>query len=246
MSQPKLTIIRTKDYDEMSLRVAELIAEEIRNSDAPVLGLATGGTPVGAYQKLIEWNKAGELDFSGVTTVNLDEYKGLDGTDPQSYRYFMNTNLFDHVNIDKNRTNVPDGTIEDPEEACRKYDEIIASTGGVGLQLLGIGRNGHIAFNEPSDSFSKGTCCVALTESTIEANKRFFDSADQVPRYAYTMGIRSIMSADRIVIAASGADKAEAVSASFCGPITPRVPASVLQLHPDCILVADEAALSLL
>ncbi len=239
-------IIRTKDYDEMSLRVAELLAAEIRAKEAPVLGLATGSTPVGAYCKLIEWNKAGELDFSGVTTVNLDEYKGLDGDNDQSYRYFMNTNLFDHVNIDKTRTHVPDGTIEDPEQACREYDEIIAATGGVDIQLLGMGHNGHIAFNEPSDAFSEGTCCVRLTESTIEANKRFFDSADQVPRYAYTMGIGSIMAARKIVIAVSGSDKAEAVKKAFTGPVTPWVPASILQEHPDCTLVADEAALSLL
>ncbi len=239
-------IIATKDYEEMSLRVAELIAVEIRGHHDPVIGLATGSTPVGAYRKLIEWYEKGELDFSRVTTVNLDEYKGLDGSNDQSYRDFMHHNLFDHVNIDKTFTYVPDGTEEDPEAACLSYDRIIEETGGIDLQLLGMGHNGHIAFNEPSDHFSRGTTCVALAESTIEANKRFFASADEVPRYAYTMGIGSIMAARKIVIAVSGADKAETVKKAFFGPVTPRVPASILQFHPDCTLVADADALSLL
>lgn len=239
-------IIAAKDYDEMSLRVAELLAAEIRSHAEPVIGLATGSTPVGAYKKLIEWYENGELDFSNVTTVNLDEYKGLDPSNDQSYRYFMNSNLFDHVNIDKGNTNVPDGTIEDPAEACERYDRIIESTGGIDIQLLGMGHNGHIAFNEPADSFSRGTCCVALTESTIDANKRFFASEADVPRYAYTMGIGSIMSAKKIVIAVSGAAKAATVKEAFFGPVTPCVPASILQFHPECYLVADEEALSLI
>lgn len=238
-----MKIIKAKDYDEMSLYVASLIENEIKSKKHPVIGLATGSTPIGTYKKLIEWYKTGQLDFSDVTTVNLDEYKGLDGDNDQSYRYFMNTNLFDHVNIDKTRTHVPDGTIEDPEEACKKYDEILDSVGSVDLQLLGLGHNGHIAFNEPTYQFSKGTHCVELTNSTIEANKRFFKNIDDVPKYAYTMGIGSIMSAKKIVIAVSGADKADMVKRAFTGPVTPFVPASILQFHPDCTLVVDEAAL---
>ena len=241
-----MKIIKAKDYDEMSLQVASLIENEIKSKSHPVIGLATGSTPIGAYKKLIEWYKTGQLDFSDVTTVNLDEYKGLDGDNDQSYRYFMNTNLFDHVNIDKTRTHVPDGTIEDPEEACKKYDESLDSVGRVDLQLLGLGHNGHIAFNEPTYEFSKGTHCVELTGHTIEANKRFFKNIDDVPKYAYTMGISSIMAAKKIVIAVSGADKADMVKRFVLGPVTPFVPASILQFHPDCILVADEAALEAL
>ena len=181
-----------------------------------------------------------------MTSVNLDEYKGLSGDNDQSYRYFMDHNLFDHINIDKARTFVPDGLEEDSDKACAQYNEIIRQTGGVDMQLLGIGGNGHIGFNEPNGQFDRTTHCVNLTQSTIEANKRFFASEEDVPRQAYTMGIKTIMQANKILMVASGEDKAEIVKRAFFGPITPEVPASVLQLHNDVTLVGDEAALSLI
>ncbi len=241
-----MKIIRTKDYDEMSGKVAELIAKEILDNRYPVIGLATGSTPIGAYKKLIHWYKEGYLDFSRVTTVNLDEYKGLPRENEQSYWYFMHDNLFDHVNIRPDHINLPDGMNDDPDAECARYDQVIASTGGVHIQLLGMGHNGHIAFNEPSDSFSRGTNCVALQQSTIDANKRFFESEADVPRYAYTMGIGTIMAAKKIVIAVNGKAKAETVKAAFTGPVTPRVPASILQFHPEVYVVLDEEAASLL
>jgi len=209
-----------------------------------VLGLATGSTPVGLYKQLIEWYRNGDLDFSGVRTVNLDEYKGISRENDQSYYYFMHQNLFDHVNIPAGNTHLPDGMEPDSEKECRRYEELIQSMGSVDLQLLGIGHNGHIGFNEPADAFDKLVHCVNLTQSTIEANKRFFASAEEVPRQAYTMGIQTIMRSKKILIIANGEGKADIVRDAFFGPITPMVPASVLQLHNDVTLVADEAALS--
>lgn len=230
------------DYAEMSLKAAEIIAEQVKTKPNCVLGLATGSSPVGTYKKLIEWYEKGELDFSNVSSINLDEYRGLSGDNDQSYRYFMNTNLFDHINIDKNRTNVPNGLEPDAEKACKDYDAIIENSGGIDLQLLGLGHNGHIGFNEPADVFVKTTQCVDLQESTIEANKRFFESIDDVPRQAYTMGIQSIMMAKKIVVVVSGADKADIVARAFTGPVTPQVPASILQMHQDVTIVGDKAA----
>ena len=240
-----MRIYAAKDYKDMSRKAANLISAQVIMKPDAVLGLATGSTPVGAYEQLREWHDKGDLDFSAIRSVNLDEYKGLSGEHDQSYRYFMNHNLFDHVNIPKENTNVPSGLAEDAEAECRRYDGVIRELGGIDLQLLGIGGNGHIGFNEPSDFFAKGTHVVDLAESTIEANKRFFTSADDVPRQAYSMGIQTIMLARRILIIISGEDKAEAVKQGFFGPITPQVPASILQLHPDVSLIADEAALSL-
>lgn len=233
-----------KDYEEMSRKAASLISAQINMKPDCVLGLATGSTPIGTYQHLIKWYQEGILDFSEVTTVNLDEYKGLSGDNEQSYRYFMNTNLFDHVNIDKKNTYVPNGMESDSQKACDDYNAVIDRVGGIDLQLLGLGHNGHIGFNEPSNEFDKVTHCVDLTASTIEANKRFFEKEEDVPRQAYTMGIQNIMMAEKVVIVVSGKDKAEIVAKAFAGPITPQVPASVLQLHKDVILVGDEAALS--
>ena len=232
-----------KDYQDVSRKAANIMSAQIIMRPNAVLGLATGSTPVGLYKQLIEWYNKGDLDFSQITSVNLDEYKGLSGDNDQSYRYFMNTNLFDHVNIDKNRTYVPNGLEEDSDKACADYNEIIRSVGGIDIQLLGIGGNGHIGFNEPDQVFTKGTHCVDLAESTIEANKRFFASADDVPRQAFTMGICDIIQAKKVVMVVSGEDKADAVQKAFFGPVTPEVPASILQLHPDFTLVADEAAL---
>ena len=233
-----------KNYDEMSRKAANIISAQIITKPNCVLGLATGSTPIGTYKQLVEWYEKGDLDFSEVTSVNLDEYRGLSGDNDQSYRYFMNTNLFNHVNIDKSRTYVPNGLEEDSRKACEEYDQIIEQVGGVDLQLLGLGHNGHIGFNEPADCFAKGTNCVDLTERTIEANKRFFEKESDVPRQAYTMGIQTIMRAKKILIVVSGEDKADIVEKAFAGPITPQVPASILQLHNDVTLVGDEAALS--
>lgn len=239
-----MRIIRTRDYDDMSRKAADVIAAQIIMKPDCVLGLATGSTPIGTYARLVKKYKKGDLDFSGVTSVNLDEYKGLTKENDQSYYYFMNDNLFSKVNIDKNRTFLPDGTETDSDKACRDYNQVIANTGGVDLQLLGLGHNGHIGFNEPGTIFEAETHCVDLTDSTIQANKRFFASIDDVPRQAYTMGIKTIMMAKKILVVVSGADKAAIVKKAFFGAITPEVPASVLQLHQDVTIIADEAALS--
>jgi glucosamine-6-phosphate deaminase len=239
-----MEIYRAKNYQDMSRKAANIISAQIIMKPDCVLGLATGSSPIGAYEQLVEWYKKGDLDFSRVTTVNLDEYKGISRDNSQSYYYFMNDNLFSHVNIDRSKTFLPDGMEEDSEKACRQYDEIIHSLGGVDLQLLGLGHNGHIGFNEPGIAFEKGTHCVTLTERTIKANMRFFLSEDDVPRQAYTMGIKTIMSAHKILLVVSGEEKADIVKEAFFGPITPQVPASVLQLHNDVTIVADEAALS--
>ncbi len=233
-----------KDYEAMSRRAALIIAAEIHKNPACVLGLATGSTPIGTYKQLVEMYKAGDISFEEVTTVNLDEYKGLSGEHDQSYRYFMNDNLFNHVNIDKDFTFVPNGLAEDAAAECTEYDEIIEALGYADLQLLGIGHNGHIGFNEPCDSFIKETHVVDLTESTIDANTRFFASKDEVPRQALTMGIGCIMMAGRVLLVANGEGKADAIYNTVCGPITPTCPASILQLHPDVVIVGDEAALS--
>ena len=239
-----MKIYKAKDYKDMSRKAANIISAQVIMKPNCVLGLATGSTPIGTYDQLVEWYNKGDLDFSEVTTVNLDEYKGLPRTNDQSYYYFMHQHLFDRVNIDPERTNVPNGMEPDAEKECGRYEELIRSLGGVDLQLLGLGHNGHIGFNEPGEAFEKETHCVDLTESTIEANKRFFASADDVPRQAYTMGIGTIMQAKKILIIVSGEDKADIVRDAFFGPVTPRVPASILQMHSDVTLVADEAALS--
>ena len=239
-----MRIYKAKDYEEMSRKAAGIVSAQIIMKPDCVLGLATGSTPVGLYKQLIEWYRNGDLDFSGVRTVNLDEYKGISRENDQSYYYCMHQNLFDHVNIPAGNTHLPDGMELDSEKECRRYEELILSMGSVDLQLLGIGHNGHIGFNEPADAFDKLVHCVNLTQSTIEANKRFFASAEEVPRQAYTMGIQTIMRSKKILIIANGEGKADIVRDAFFGPITPMVPASVLQLHNDVTLVADEAALS--
>lgn len=239
-----MILYRAKDYYDMSRKAANIISAQVIMKPGCVLGLATGSSPIGTYKQLIEWYKKGDLNFAGVTTVNLDEYKGLSPENEQSYRYFMNSHFFNHINIDLSRTFVPDGLEADTKKACDKYNRIIAQVGGIDLQLLGLGRNGHIGFNEPGAAFEKETHCVDLTPNTIEANKRFFASEADVPRQAYTMGIKNIMQAKKILVIVSGEDKAAAVRAMLHGPITPAVPASILQLHNDVTIVADEAALS--
>lgn len=240
-----MRVIRAKDYYDASRKTANIISAQVILKPDCVLGLATGSSPVGAYQQLIKWYEQGDLDFSKVRTVNLDEYVGLSAANDQSYIYFMRTNFFDHINIDPRNTHVPNGLELDADVQCAHYDSIIRNLGGVDLQLLGIGHNGHIGFNEPCDHFPKGTHCVDLTQNTIDANARFFESEDQVPRQAYTMGILDIMQAKRVVMIVTGANKAQILKDAFCGPVTPLVPASIMQLHPDFTLVADEAALSL-
>lgn len=240
-----MRIIKAKDYKDMSRKAANIISAQIIIKPDCVLGLATGSTPIGAYEQLVEWYNKGDLDFSEVTSVNLDEYKGLTRDNEQSYYYFMNEHLFSKVNINRANTHLPDGTELDSDKACSDYNKVIRSVGGIDLQLLGIGRNGHIGFNEPSDEFVPETHCVDLTPSTIEANKRFFASYDDVPKKAYTMGIKTIMQAKAVLVVASGKDKAEAIRDAFFGPITPKVQASVLQLHPNVTVVADEEAMSL-
>ena len=240
-----MKIIRAKDYKDMSRKAANIISAQVIMKPNCVLGLATGGTPVGAYAQLVEWYNKGDLDFSEVTTVNLDEYRGLPKEHPESYWSFMHKNLFDHVNIRPEAVHLPDGTNPDAADACAKYNEVIHSVGGIDLQLLGLGPNGHIGFNEPADAFVKGTNKVALTASTIDANARFFASRDDVPTHAYTMGIGSIMKAKRVLLVVNGEKKAQAVKDCFFGPIKPQAPGSILQLHPDFTLVADESALSL-
>lgn len=232
-----MKVIYTKSYAELSEKAAELIAAQVQGKAESVLGLATGSTPIGTYEKLIEMNKAGKVDFSKVTSINLDEYVGLTGDHDQSYRYFMNDKLFNHVNINKENTNVPNGVAADIEAECKRYDALIEEKGGIDLQLLGIGHNGHIGFNEPCDIFEKNTHRVQLGETTIQANARFFGSMDEVPKEAVTMGIQAIMMAKKVLLIANGPDKKDIIEKAVNGPVTPQVPASILQFHPDVTVI---------
>ncbi|MCD7756007.1 MAG: glucosamine-6-phosphate deaminase [Firmicutes bacterium] len=240
-----MRVIRAKDYLDASRKAANIISAQVILQPDSVLGLATGSSPIGIYQRLISWYEKGDIDFSQAKAINLDEYVGLSSIHNQSYAYYMRHNFFDHINIDIRNTFIPNGLDRNARRECSRYDKIIHDLGGVDLQLLGLGPNGHIGFNEPNEEFVKGTHCVELSQVTIDANARFFESKDQVPSKAYTMGIMDIVRARRVVMIVSGEKKAQAVLDSFCGPVTPKVPASILQLHGDFILVADEAALSL-
>lgn len=241
-----MKVICTKDYPDMSRKAANIISAQVIMKPNAVLGLATGSSPIGIYEKLIDWYHKDDISFKHVTTVNLDEYRGLDGTHEQSYRYFMQEHFFNHVDIDPARVHLPNGIAPDPEKECRAYDELVRSLGGIDLQLLGIGLDGHIGFNEPGVAFELGTHLVDLDVSTIEANKRFFNNdASLVPRQAFTMGIRMIMQARKVVLVVNGKAKAEILHKAFWGPVTPEVPASILQMHPDFTLIADREALSL-
>ena len=242
----KMKIILASNYEDMSRKAAAMIAAQVILKPDAVLGLATGSTPIGTYKALIAANQKEEIDFRQIKTVNLDEYVGLSKDNDQSYAYFMAHNLFDHINIDKDNTNVPSGSAQDPDEECRRYDRLIDSLGGIDLQLLGIGHNGHIGFNEPSEAFSCGTHHVTLDAKTVEANARFFESADEVPKTAITMGIKNIMNAKKILLIASGKDKAEIIYRVVTGKVQPFVPATILQLHDDVTIIADREALSLL
>ena len=239
-----MRLYRAKDYNDLSRKAANIISAQVIMKPDCVLGLATGSSPLGTYRPLIEWYKKGDLDFSEVKSVNLDEYKGLPKDNDQSYYYFMHQNFFKDININPENTHIPNGMEPDSEKECSRYNQVISDLGGIDLQLLGLGHNGHIGFNEPDTAFAKMTHCVDLAPSTIEANKRFFASADDVPRQAYTMGIKTIMQARKILLIVSGEDKAQILYDVLNGPITPHVPASILQLHSDVTVVADEAALS--
>ena len=237
-----MKVIIVENYAEMSKKAAEIIQNQIREKEDSVLGLATGSTPEGMYEELVKMYENNELDFSKVTTFNLDEYLGLDSDNDQSYRYYMNNQLFDKINIKKENTNVPDGISEDVEKTANDYDEKLEKIGGTDIQVLGIGGNGHIAFNEPSDSFVGQTHRVDLTKETIEDNSRFFENYEDVPKEAITMGMKSILSAKKIILLASGKNKAEAIVNSLQGPIIPKVPASILQLHNDLVVIIDKDA----
>ena len=240
-----MNIIVEQSYEAMSRVAADIIGRMVASRPDSVLGLATGSTPIGLYEQLVCDYQQGKISFAEITSFNLDEYRGLAGDHVQSYRYFMNQHLFDHVDIDKERTFVPDGSDPDADHACNAYEEAILEAGGVDIQLHGLGHNGHIGFNEPADSFPVNTHVVQLTESTIQANSRLFDSIDEVPREAYTMGIGTIMRTRKILLVANGADKAPAVRDALFGPVQPGMPASILQLHPNVTVVLDAEAASL-
>ena len=235
-----MKFITVKSYEELSKKAAGIIAAQVIMKPDCVLGLATGSSPLGTYANLVKMCDAGEVDFSKVTSVNLDEYVGLDGTHDQSYRYFMDTNLFSKVNIDREKTYVPSGIAKDLAEEGKAYDALIESLGGIDLQLLGIGVDGHIGFNEPDSVFTAQTHPVELDESTIEVNARFFASKDDVPRQAVTMGMMSIMRAKKILLIANGQNKKEVLEKAFSGPVDPMLPASILQLHPDVTVIFSE------
>ena len=238
-----MKIIQCKDYEEISVAAADEVAKVIREKKNPVLGLATGSTPVGMYEKLVKMYEEGELDFSDVTSVNLDEYYPISPDNVQSYRYYMNSFLFDHVNIDKNNTYIPNGNAEDPYGECVKYDSVLDSLEKIDLQVLGIGRNGHIGFNEPDESLYLGTHVTRLSESTVKANSRFFSESEKIPDRALTMGIGSIFKADKIILLASGESKRDAVKQVLSGKLTTACPATLLNLHPDVTLICDSGAM---
>ena len=241
-----IKIIAAENVIEVGKKAADVVTEVLKNKSDAVLGLATGSSPIEMYKELIRRCSAGEISFKNVKTVNLDEYVGLEPTHDQSYAYFMSDNLFNHVDIDKKNTNLPSGLASDPEAECKRYDAVVDSMGGVDLQVLGIGNNGHIGFNEPSDHFTYGTNCVELTASTIDANSRFFASRDLVPTKAITMGIGQIMKAKKILLIANGKGKAEILERSLFGDVTPSVPASILRFAADVVVCADAEALSVI
>ncbi len=241
-----MKILSATDYDDMSRKAANIISAQVILYPDSVLGLATGSTPLGVYKQLIDWYRKGDIDFSRVHSVNLDEYVGLSSEHDQSYHYYMRENFFRHINIKMENTNVPNGLAKDTDAECVRYDRLIVDLGGIDLQLLGIGNTGHIGFNEPDQDFNKMTHKVELKQKTIDANARFFSSADEVPKYALTMGMKAIMQAKKILLVANGEGKAEILCRSLFGPVTPSVPASILQLHPDVTIVADQAALSVI
>lgn len=240
-----MKVIVTKNYDEMSEKAFEIVKEVVVNNKNAVLGLATGSTPLGLYAEMIKDHKENGTSYKDVKTLNLDEYAGLGITSDQSYVYFMRENLFKHIDVDLNNTHIENGKAVNRELECENYNKLIEELPR-DLQILGIGSNGHIAFNEPGTAFDSETHIVDLTESTIKDNSRLFERIEDVPRQAFTMGLKNIMHAKKIVVLASGVNKAKAVYGMLKGPVTESLPASVLQLHPDCTLIVDEAAYSLM
>ena len=241
-----MKIIEAADYNTLSRKAANIISAQVILFPRSVLGLATGSTPVGIYHQLIDWYQKGDLDFSEVTTVNLDEYCGLLPEHPQSYHTYMKENFFSQVNLNPEKTFLPNGLADDIDAECRRYDKLIGSLGGIDLQLLGLGNTGHIGFNEPDDSFDKMTHKVTLKEKTRSDNARFFNSMEEMPQSAVTMGIKAIMQAKKILLVVSGAKKAAILGKALYGPVTPEIPASILQLHPNVTVVADSAAMRLI
>ena len=239
-----MKVIVCENYEELSNQAAKIVSGQLIVKPNSILGLATGSTPIGLYQNLIDMNKKGEIDFSEVKTYNLDEYYPIKKSNDQSYDYFMNEQLFSHINIDKNNTHLPNGEAEDPVKECERYEKMLDAIGGVDLQILGIGQNGHIAFNEPDENLIAVTHLTGLTQSTIEANSRFFASADEVPKQALTMGMGSILKAKKIVILANGANKSKAVAELLNDNITTSNPATMLKVHPDVTLICDKEAFS--
>lgn len=241
-----MKILVVENYEKMSEVAANIIKETMERKPNAVLGLATGSTPIGMYKELIKMNNNGEIDFSKVSTVNLDEYVGLTGENDQSYRYFMDNNLFNHININKDKTFVPNGMEDDYEKECKEYDKKIEELGGIDIQVLGIGANGHIGFNEPNDVLVYGTHKVKLAESTINANSRFFNSIEEVPKYAITMGVGMIMHAKKIILMVKGKDKAKAVKQLIDGEITTQNPSTMLQLHQDVTVIVEKEVYDLI
>lgn len=241
-----MQVIITKNYEEMSKRAAILIQAQLMWKPDSVLGLATGSTPIGFYKELVDLYQKKDINFLEVITFNLDEYLGLEKTNEQSYYYFMRENLFDHVNILESNTFIPNGMAENFETECADYEKLISKQGGIDVQILGIGHNGHIGFNEPNVEFEARTHIVSLDEETIEANKRFFDSIEAVPKQAISMGIKTIMGSKRIILMASGKGKAEIISQLVKDDIKPDLPASILHLHSNVVIIIDEEAASLL
>lgn len=238
-----MKIIETPDYVSMSRKAANIISAQVILCPKSVLGLATGSTPLGIYRQLVDWYRKGDLDFQEIRTVNLDEYCGLKPDDPQSYHHYMQTNFFSRINIFPDHTYLPNGLAEDLQAECERYDRLISDLGGIDLQLLGLGATGHIGFNEPKESFDKTTHAVTLEPRTLADNSRFFKSIEAVPKQALTMGIKSIMQAKKILLAVSGSRKAGILEKALYGPVTPEIPASILQLHPSVTVVADSDAL---
>ncbi len=241
-----MRVIIEEDYQQLSKKAALLVASQVRLKPDSVLGLATGSTPLGMYDELIEMYNEDEINFSDVTTFNLDEYYQLPPDNPRSYNYYMQENFFKHININPDNTHIPDGTADDIQEEVQRYDRVIRKSGGIDMQVLGIGPNGHIGFNEPRGKLNVRTHMVNLSDETIEANSRFFESREQVPRQAITMGIATILKSDRILLLASGKNKAKVIKETISGYVSTAVPASVLQTHPEVTIIIDEAAASLI
>ncbi|MFF5400856.1 glucosamine-6-phosphate deaminase [Peribacillus butanolivorans] len=239
-----MNIIKVQDYKEMSQSAANIVIRKVKENSKIKLGLATGGTPKGTYDALIEDHMQNNTSYENVTSFNLDEYIGLDSNDPNSYHYYMDQSLFAHININKEQTYLPNGASDNLDKECTRFDKMIETLGGIDLQILGIGQNGHIGFNEPGTSFSSGTHVVALEESTRQANARYFDSIDEVPTHALTMGISTIMKSKEILLLISGEEKAETLKKLIHGEITEEFPASILKKHNNVTIIADQKALS--